>query len=178
VTSGNDDRSAQRRRGGVRPSSVRRTLEIFIDPWTFAVLREAFFGVRRFDEFQQNLGISRNVLTKRLNHLVAHHIFERRLYQRRPDRYEYVLSERGIDMYPIFVAMMRWGDRWLDDGSGPPLLLFHNSCGEQSNPILACDRCGEEINAREMTYAAGPGAESGPPASAPESFQGTIDSDA
>jgi DNA-binding HxlR family transcriptional regulator len=143
----------------IRPSSVRRTLEIFIDPWTFAVLRETYFGVRRFEEFQRNLGISRNVLTKRLNHLVEHRIFERRLYQSRPDRYEYVLSERGIDMYPIFVAMMRWGDRWLDEGKGPPLRLFHDRCGHESRPRLACDVCGEEIDAREMSYAPGPGSD-------------------
>jgi DNA-binding HxlR family transcriptional regulator len=169
------DAPAQRRRWGVRPSSVRRTLDIFIDPWTFAVLGEAFFGVRRFDDFQRNLGISRNVLTKRLNHLVERQIFERRLYQQRPDRYEYVLTEPGIDMYQIFVTMMRWGDRWLDDGDGPPLLLFHKGCGQQSNPVLACDRCGQEIKAREMTYAAGPGAESAPFERPPESLQGARD---
>jgi DNA-binding HxlR family transcriptional regulator len=138
-----------------RPSSVRQVVEIFIDPWTHKVLQEAFFGVRRFDDFQRSLNISRNVLTKRLSHLVAQEILERRLYHRRPDRFEYVLSARGIDMYPIFVAMMRWGERWLDNGSEPPLLLFHRTCGNQCDPLMTCDHCGEEIKAREMSYTPG-----------------------
>ncbi|MBV8734400.1 MAG: helix-turn-helix transcriptional regulator [Solirubrobacterales bacterium] len=144
-----------------RPSSVQRFFDIFVDRWTHLVLRESFFGVRRFDEFQRNLGISRNVLTKRLNHLVTHGLLERRLYQHRPDRYEYVLTERGVDMYPVFVAMMRWGDRWLDDGKGPPVRLYHSVCHRQSNPLMVCDKCGEEIHGREMTYTLGPGAEGG-----------------
>jgi DNA-binding HxlR family transcriptional regulator len=143
---------------GRRVDSVARTLEIFHDPWTFVVLREAFFGVRRFDDFQRNLDISRNILTKRLKHLVGHGILERILYQQRPNRYEYRLSERGYDMYPIFAALMRWGDRWLAGVDGAPLLLVHERCGKRTTPTVVCDHCHAPLVAREMSYAAGPGA--------------------
>lgn len=137
---------------GGRPDSVARTLKIFSDPWTFIVLREAFFGVRRFDDFVRNLDISRNVLTKRLKHLVEKQVLERRLYQTRPDRYEYRLTERGMDMYPIFLALMRWGDDWLAGPEGPPLGLRHERCGQQCAPAVVCDRCGELLKAREVHY--------------------------
>eukprot|EP00456_Euglypha_rotunda_P025944 TRINITY_DN20917_c0_g1_i1.p2 TRINITY_DN20917_c0_g1~~TRINITY_DN20917_c0_g1_i1.p2 ORF type:complete len:130 (+),score=32.85 TRINITY_DN20917_c0_g1_i1:96-485(+) len=97
-----------------RPVAIARVLDIFSDAWSFAVLQEAFFGVRRFDDFQQNLSISRSVLTQRLKHLVNQKILERRRYSTRPARYEYRLTERGRDMYPIFVAFRQWGERWLD----------------------------------------------------------------
>lgn len=136
----------------IHPSSVQKFFEIFSDKWSNLIIRETFFHVRRFDEFQRNLGIARNVLAKRLNHLVENELLERRLYQHRPDRYEYVLTERGVDMYPIFIAMMRWGDRWLDDGNGPSVVLTHKTCGMRSSPIMVCNKCGEEIAGRQMEY--------------------------
>jgi DNA-binding HxlR family transcriptional regulator len=131
---------------------VRRSLEIVSDPWSFAVLQEAFFGVHRFDEFQHNLAISRSVLTRRLSHLVGHGILERRRYQRRPDRYEYRLTARGRDMYPIFVALRSWGERWLPDGDGPQVRLIHGGCERESHPRMVCDACGGEIRAEDMRY--------------------------
>ena len=136
-----------------RPAAVRAALEIFSDPWSFAVLQEAFFGVRRFDGFQANLGISRGVLAKRLKHLVGHEILERRLYQERPQRFEYRLTERGRDMYPIFLELMRWGERWLEpDADEPALQLIHVPCGAHSHPQTVCDHCGEPIRAEDMRY--------------------------
>lgn len=137
---------------GRRVDSVGRTLEVFHDPWTFAVLREAFFGVRRFDGFAGSLEISRNVLTKRLKHLVGQGVLERRLYQTRPDRYEYRLTTKGHDMYPIFLALMKWGDHWLAGGEGPPLQLVHNRCGRPTEPDPACSHCGTPLLARDMSY--------------------------
>jgi DNA-binding HxlR family transcriptional regulator len=134
-----------------RPEAVRRALEVFSDPWSFAVLQEAFFGVRRFEQIQRNLGISRNVLAKRLRHLVEHEILERALYQRRPDRYEYRLTARGREMYPIFVALQHWSERWLGE-DGPRLQLVHAPCGKASRPRMTCDRCGEDIHAGDMRY--------------------------
>lgn len=139
-----------------RPEAVRRALRVFSDPWSFAVLQEAFFGVRRFDQIQRNLGISRTVLAKRLRHLVEHEILERDLYQRRPDRFEYRLTDRGREMYPIFVALMRWGERWLDGTPSPRVELVHAPCGQVSRPRTTCDRCGEEIHARDMRYEVAP----------------------
>ena len=136
----------------VRPAAVRKALSIFSDPWSFAVLQEAFFGVRRFDAIQRNLGISRGILAKRLRHLVEHGILERRRYQQRPDRFEYRLTDRGRDMYPIFLELMRWGERWLDDDGSPTVRLIHEPCGEPTAPRTTCDQCGKEIRAEDMRY--------------------------
>jgi DNA-binding HxlR family transcriptional regulator len=136
-----------------RPSAVRRALEIVSDPWTFAVLQEAFFGVRRFDQIQAQLGISRGILSKRLSSLVENGILERVRYQRRPDRFEYRLTDRGRALYPVFIALLRWGEDWLDEtDDATTLALIHETCGKRSRPRMTCDRCGEPIRAEEMTY--------------------------
>jgi DNA-binding HxlR family transcriptional regulator len=135
-----------------RPAAVRRALEIFSDPWSFAVLQEAFFGVHRFEDFQRNLAISRSVLAKRLAHLVGHGVLERVRYQQRPDRFEYRLTDRGREMYPIFVSLREWAERWLDDIGGPDLRLVHGPCGNETHPRLVCDHCHEEIRAEHMRY--------------------------
>jgi DNA-binding HxlR family transcriptional regulator len=142
----------------VRPEAVRSALEIFSDPWSFAVLQEAFFGVRRFDELQRNLGISRGILAKRLRHLVGHEILERRLYQRRPDRFEYRLTERARELYPVFVALKEWGERWLPDTAAPTARLVHGHCGQETHPRMRCDHCGEVIRVEEMSYELAPAA--------------------
>jgi DNA-binding HxlR family transcriptional regulator len=146
------------RRGSVHPSSVERTLDLFGAGWGFLVLRESFFGVRRFDEFRRNLNISRAILAERLRSMVDAGVLERRKYQDRPERHEYVLTQKGLELYPVFIAMMRWGDRWLAGDDGPPLLLFHERCGRQTAPVMVCEHCGEPIDAREMRYEPGPGA--------------------
>ncbi len=135
-----------------RPAAVERTLAIFSDFWAFAVLQELFFGVRRFDDFQQNLNISRSVLTRRLRHLEEQLIIERKLYTTRPNRYEYKLTKRGRDMYPIFVALRQWGERWLDDARTDELQLIHKRCDKELNLKLICGECNEEVNANEIHY--------------------------
>lgn len=142
--------------------SVGRALQVFDDPWTFAVLRESFFGVRRFDDFAAHLDISRNVLTKRLKHLVGAGVLERRQYQTRPDRYEYRLTDRGRDLYPIFLALMQWGDRWLAGPEGVPLVLVHRLCGATTAPLPTCESCGQPLRATDMDYKPGPGAAGSP----------------
>src|SRR5512140_1508372 len=109
--------------------SVARTLEVIGEWWSMLVVREAFNGVRRFDDFQAHLGIARNVLATRLQSLVEHGILERRLYQDRPERYEYRLTEKGRDLYPVLITMMRWGDKWEAGAEGPPVRLTHEPCG-------------------------------------------------
>jgi DNA-binding HxlR family transcriptional regulator len=136
--------------------SVAKTLEVVGERWSFLILREAFLGVRRFDRMQSDLGIARNILSDRLAKLVDHGILERRKYQDRPARFEYRLTEKGIDLYPVVVTMMSWGDKHLAK-SGPPVTLTHNGCGHETHPILACDHCGEEIHARNVTPKMGPG---------------------
>ncbi len=134
-----------------RPSSVSRALQIIGDKWSFMVVREGFFGNRRYDQIQTELAIAPNILTDRLTRLVASGVFSKRLYQRSPDRYEYILTDMGRDLYGPFVAMLRWGDRWLSRGK-PPLLLKHIRCGRDFYASVNCDRCGKPIVAADMRY--------------------------
>ena len=135
--------------------SVARTLEVVGEWWTMLVVREAFNGVRRFDDFHARLGIARNVLATRLQGLVDHGILERRLYQERPERFEYRLTEKGLDLYPVLISLMRWGDRWEVGPEGPPVRLTH-ACGHDPEPTLVCTACEEPLRARE-TRAEGAG---------------------
>ena len=130
--------------------SLGRAMELLGERWTFLILREAFWGVRRFSILQRNLGIARNILSSRLQNLVTAGILERSKYQDEPERFEYKLTEMGRDLYPAVVAIMRWGDRHLADESGAPLVLRH-TCGHDAAPELCCSHCGEAIDARDIT---------------------------
>jgi DNA-binding HxlR family transcriptional regulator len=132
--------------------SVARTLDVVGEWWSLMVLRDAFMGIRRFEDFQRSLGIARNILTDRLQTLVDQGVLERRLYQARPDRYEYRLTEKGIDLYPVLISLMRWGDRWAADETGPPVVLTHQACGHDVMPTLVCPECDEEVQARGMRW--------------------------
>lgn len=137
--------------------SLERVLAQVGDSWTFLILREAFFGVRRFDGFQARLAAAPTVLADRLKKLVANGLLEKRPYQQRPPRFDYCLTEKGLDLYPAVVLLLRWGDRWLDQGRGAPLLLVHRPCGAVTRPRLVCDVCDAPIAARDMAWRPGPG---------------------
>jgi DNA-binding HxlR family transcriptional regulator len=143
-----------------RTCSIGRAMEILGERWTFLILRESFYGVRRFSDIQRNLGIARNILSIRLQTLVAAGILDRVLYQQEPERYEYRLSEAGKDLYPAIVTLMRWGDRHLqrDNEHGPPVVLRHNVCGHEADPLLVCSHCREELRPRDVTPERGPAA--------------------
>lgn len=140
-----------------RQSSVRRTMEIVLDTWNFLILREAYFGVRRFDKFQQRLGIPRQTLSSRLSALVANEIMS---VGRRPNEpgQQYFLTERGKDLFPTMLSLMEFGDRWLTGGKEPPLQLIHKSCGCACHPVTVCCECLEPFTAREVAPRDGPGA--------------------
>lgn len=138
--------------------SVARSLEVVGEWWTMLIIREAFNGVRRFEDFQSGLGIARNVLSDRLKKLVAAGVLERRLYTDRPTRYEYRLTEKGLDLYPTLVSLLKWGDRWAADKAGPPLLLRHRSCGHDIKAAVSCTACGESLHPRDVEAIPGPGA--------------------
>lgn len=137
--------------------SVGRTLGVIGDRWTMLVIREAFFRVRRFEQMQRNLGIARNVLADRLQKLVSHGILERRRYQERPERYEYRLTQKGLDLYPALVTLMKWGDTYMAEDAGPAVNLVHKSCGHDADPTLACGHCGQALDPHEVEVEAGPG---------------------
>jgi DNA-binding HxlR family transcriptional regulator len=139
------------------PCPIARTADLLGDWWTPLVLREAYYGVRRFDEMQRVLQIGRSVLTQRLNRLVEEDLFERVLYQQRPDRYEYVLTEKGRDFYAVVLAMAAWGDRWLAGEEGPPILLHHAGCGQPTSAKVVCAECDKPLVLGEVTASLGPG---------------------
>jgi DNA-binding HxlR family transcriptional regulator len=126
---------------------VARTLEVVGEWWTLLILRDAFLGLTRFEDFHQSLGIARNVLTTRLSTLVEHQIFERRPYQAHPERYEYRLTEKGLDLFPVIASLLRWGQRWTTVTQVPHLAFIHEICGHQSNPVPVCSSCGSEVTA-------------------------------
>jgi DNA-binding HxlR family transcriptional regulator len=140
------------------PCSIGRAMEVLGERWTFLIVREAFFGVRRFTELQRNLGIARNILSVRLQTLTRAGILERIRYQAEPERFEYKLTPMGRDLYPAIVSIMRWGDQYLADEAGPPLLLRHQECGHHAEPTLVCSHCREPLDPRKVTPEPGPGA--------------------
>ena len=139
------------------PCSVARTVDILGDWWTPLVVREAYLGTRRFDGFQRNLGIGRNILTQRLTRLVDEGILVRRPYQDRPVRHEYVLTDKGRDLFGVIAAMKTWGDRWLAGDEGPPLTYHHTRCDHDMDAEVVCSHCGERLEVREVRALPGPG---------------------
>lgn len=135
-----------------RPSTIARTLQVIGDRWSGLVIREAFFGVRRFDEFQHRLAIASNILAQRLERLNHHGVLERVPYQRQPLRHEYRLTEKGLDLYPVPLAMLTWGDRWLAPRGRPPVPLTHLECGRRFTAVLCCNRCGDAIGRPDVSY--------------------------
>lgn len=145
-----------------RNCSVARTLDILGDPWSFLVLRAPFFRVRRFDDIQRELGIPRSMLSRRLEELVDTGLLEKRKYCHRPPRFEYCLTEAGLDLYGSILALMRWGDDWLAGRHDPPLALYHKRCGHRFHARVVCSACGEPVDPRQVTWHDGPGAGTSP----------------
>ena len=147
--------------------SVARTLSVIGDRWTLLVLRDTFLGLRRFEDFRHDLRLTRHRLAARLRKLVDDGILVRVQYQDHPRRFEYRLTEKGVDLYPVVVSLLRWGDRWMVGADGPPIELVHQSCGSHVMPTLTCPACKEEVNARTMSARPGPGLKK--PAERPDS---------
>jgi DNA-binding HxlR family transcriptional regulator len=138
-----------------RPCSIARTLEIVGEKWALLAIREVFLGNRRFEEMIRATGAPRDTLTARLRTLVGAGILERRQYSEHPARYEYRLTQAGLDLHPVIVSLMHWGDRYLAGPEGPPLVLEH-SCGHRFVPQLSCTACGEPVSRSDLRQLAGP----------------------
>jgi DNA-binding HxlR family transcriptional regulator len=136
--------------------SVAQCLEVVGEWWSLLILRDAFLGVRRFDEFQRGLGISRNVLGQRLDRLVDAGVLERVPYSEHPPRSEYRITEKGRDLWPVLMAMRQWGDRYAAP-NGPPMELVHKACGHTTHVAYSCAACGQPIGPREVALVPGPG---------------------
>ncbi|WP_194813605.1 helix-turn-helix domain-containing protein [Nocardia sp. XZ_19_385] len=137
--------------------SVAQCLEVVGEWWTLLIVRDALFGVTRFDDFRARLGIARNVLTQRLEHLVAHGVLTREPYQQNPIRYDYRLTAKGRALWSVVNAMRQWGDEWAAP-DGPPIQAVHESCGHVATIEPHCSSCGERVHARDLHPVYGPGA--------------------
>lgn len=140
------------------PCSVAKTLDIIGEWWTLLILRDVFYGVRRFEGLRTHLGISRKVLTNRLGRLTDERILKKVLYQKHPPRYEYRLTKRGLELLPILLTIMNWGDKWLSESDMAPVILIHKDCGEKTTPKLVCSQCNGELTAHNIYPTAGLGA--------------------
>jgi DNA-binding HxlR family transcriptional regulator len=139
------------------PCTIARSVDVLGDHWSLLLIREACLGTRRFDDFQGALGIGRNVLSQRLSRLTDQGILTRVEYQASPRRFEYRLTDKGRDVYPILAAMAAWGDRWLTGPEGSPLVLHHTTCENDMHAVVVCSECQQPINVRQVRALAGPG---------------------
>jgi DNA-binding HxlR family transcriptional regulator len=137
--------------------SIAGALELVGERWTLLILRDAFLGTRRFDDFQRNLGVARNVLQSRLGRLVEEGVLRRERYQERPERFEYRLTRKGVDLWPVLVSLMKWGDKHAAP-NGPPVIMRHIGCGGEIDDRRICTACGKHLEAHESMPELGPGA--------------------
>ncbi|MCV0396355.1 MAG: helix-turn-helix transcriptional regulator [Rhizobiaceae bacterium] len=142
--------------------SLGRALDVIGDWWSPLIIRDLFLGIGRFDELVEDLGISRNLLTRRLNLLAEAGVIERQAYQLRPRRWEYRLTAKGRDLVPALLALTEWGNRWAAPEEGPPMLFVHTGCGGPVTPTVVCSECGRPLQADEIRAVAGPGGAAGP----------------
>lgn len=140
--------------------SVQRTLDLVGEKWSLLILRDAFNGIRRFEDLRRHVGVSEPVLADRLRTLVAAGILTRRPYREpgRRARDEYVVTDRGWDLQPVVVGLLQWGDRYLADEAGPAVLVQHRGCGHPVEAVVRCTRDGQVLTPRETEALAGPGA--------------------
>jgi DNA-binding HxlR family transcriptional regulator len=148
----------QRKSYGNLTCPIARSLDRVGEWWSILILRDAFHGLRRFDEFQKSLGVAPNILTRRLNALVESGLFERRRYSDHPPRDEYLLTARGRDFRPVLLALMAWGNRHFAP-EGASVHLVNTRTGAVVEPVLADAATGERIAGRDFSLAAGPGAD-------------------
>jgi DNA-binding HxlR family transcriptional regulator len=137
--------------------SLARTLDVAGEPWTPLILRDLWMRRNRFDEIQDNLGVSRKLLTDRLDTLVREGAVERRPYQDKPPRYEYRLTDKGKELLDALMVLISWGDRWRVDEDGAPMVMLHKACGETVRAEVTCSCCGEPLRADDVRLEPGPG---------------------
>lgn len=138
--------------------AVANTVEAVNDSWTVLILRDAFLGIRRFDQFVESLGIARNTLTSRLDQLIANGILETLPYQDNPVRYEYRLTEKGKDLFDLLMTLWSYGERWDPPADPEHQRVYHLGCGAEAEAVAHCSHCGERLSRHNVRI--------GPPSSA------------
>jgi DNA-binding HxlR family transcriptional regulator len=137
---------------------IARTLEVVGEWWSLLIIRDALRGRRRFEEFQEGLGIARNILSRRLKTLVAAGLLEKRPYAERPRRYEYRLTDKGRDLFPVLMSLLAWGNRWAAPDAGPSIELVDRETGQTVEPVLVDRASGRPVEVRRIAVRPGPGA--------------------
>lgn len=130
--------------------SIAQTLDVVGDPWTLLIVRDALFGIKRFDDFRRSLDIPRATLTTRLDTLVEHGVLERLRYQDRPERHEYIVTEKGRDLRRVMVSMLQWGDEW-SALPKPPVTLIDVDTGDEIEPVYVDRRSGRPLSELNVT---------------------------
>jgi DNA-binding HxlR family transcriptional regulator len=138
--------------------SIARALEVIGERWTLLIVRDAILGKQRFEEFQESLGIATNVLTNRLRLLSDERVLERVPDPQRPGRPKYILTDKGRELGPALIMLLKWGDRHYPTADGPPRLTLHRGCGGTIGADFHCDRCGKLVGPGEFDLPPGPGA--------------------
>lgn len=139
------------------PCTIARAADLLGDGWTLLVLREAYYGETRFDDFVSSLGIARSTLTARLRKLADAGLLERREYQIEPVRHEYLLTESGREFFAVMAAMKTWADKWTAHGQELPVTLTHEPCDHELQTAVVCMHCGLRIRLEDTRAQAGPG---------------------
>lgn len=130
--------------------SIARALSVVGDTWTMLVIRELFNGNRRFNGLQHETRAPTAILAQRLDNLERDGVVDKRPYSQRSDRFEYRLTDKGRDLYPVLISLMTWGDQWMSADRPPPVQLRHITCGRPTTPTLRCSSCGDPIDPRDM----------------------------
>jgi DNA-binding HxlR family transcriptional regulator len=143
---------------GTEHCSVARTVSVIGDRWTLLILRDCFLRIRRFEAFEERIGVTRHILADRLRKLVAEGVLRKIAYQERPTRYEYRLTQKGLDLFPVIMSLVHWGDTHRAGELGRPLLHRHAACGQQFDPVMVCSECRETLDPRQVRVMPGPGA--------------------
>lgn len=136
--------------------SVSRSLSVIGDRWSLLIIRSAFLGTRRFSDFQAEIGVTKHRLSDRLSKLVENGVFKKVAYQDNPPRFEYRLTEKGIDLYPVIMTLVQWGDKWMDNDAGKPIEHIHKNCGHITTAKLVCSHCSDELDPRQTDVQPGP----------------------
>ena len=134
---------------------IAQSLDVIGERWTLLILRNCFMGTRRFDEFQQQLGLTRHLLADRLKTLVSHDVLKKVPYGEQGKRFEYRLTEKGLDLYPVILTLANWGNTWLFAPGQQPLQHIHHSCGQPTQPVLSCSHCGDTLDPRQVSLQSG-----------------------
>lgn len=140
---------------GQESCSIARSVGVIGDRWTLLILRDCFLRVRRFEAFQESLGITRHLLADRLRKLVKAGVLRKQAYDGSGRRFEYRLTEKGLDLYPVLMALVHWGDTHLAGKRGRPVLHRHLPCGHDFDPVMVCSHCRAELDARAVEVRAG-----------------------